>query len=317
MSIYIHPNSLCQSLTIGTGTRIWAFVNILKGAQIGSDCNICDHVFIENDVIVGNNVTIKCGVQLWDGITLEDDVFIGPNVTFTNDLFPRSKQYPTHFKKTLVRRGASIGANATILPGLTIGMFSMIGAGSLVADNVPPFAIVVGNPARIVGYTNSSSKFDDQKSIKTPSRQIDDDSKQLLNEFDQSQGVLVYELPAIKDLRGSLTVGEFEKTLPFVPKRYFLVFDVPSNKVRGEHAHRQCHQFLVCIKGSCSVVVDDGASRREILLDRPNKGIHIPPMVWGVQYKYSADAVLLVFASEYYDENDYIRDYDDFIKHLN
>jgi len=306
---FVHTNALCESVDIGENTRIWAFSHVLSGAKVGSDCNLCDHVFVENDVVIGNRVTIKCGVQIWDGVSLEDDVFIGPNVTFTNDPFPRSKQYPESFAKTLVRRGASIGANATVLPGVTIGMEAMVGAGAVVTHDVPPYAKVVGNPARIIGYTNSSV----QEACETGSG-----GDSFLNKTFASivNGVKVYELPLIKDLRGNLSAGEFERNVPFPPKRYFLVFDVPSGKVRGEHAHKQCHQFLICIKGSCAVVVDDGVNRQEILLDRPNKGLHIPPMVWGVQYKYTPDAVLLVFASDYYEASDYVRDYDEFMKFI-
>lgn len=147
-----HSHALVESSKVGSGTRIWAFAHVLPGAILGRDCNICDHVFIENDVVVGDRVTIKSGVQLWDGIRLEDDVFVGPNATFTNDPFPRSKQYPEQFPRTLVRKGASIGANATILPGLTIGMDAMVGAGAMVTKDVPANAIVVGNPARVVRY---------------------------------------------------------------------------------------------------------------------------------------------------------------------
>jgi len=148
---YIHPNALVENgAEIGNGTRVWAFVHILPKARIGEECNICDHVFIENDVSVGNRVTIKCGVQLWDGITVEDDVFLGPNDTFTNDKFPRSKVYPEAFLKTVVKKGASLGANATILPGITIGEGAMIAAGTVVTRDVPANALVMGNPGRIV-----------------------------------------------------------------------------------------------------------------------------------------------------------------------
>jgi len=123
-----HAQALVESTSIGAGTRVWAFAHVLPGAVIGSDCNICDHVFIENKVTVGDRVTIKCGVQLWDGVTVEDDVFIGPNVTFTNDPTPRSRQHLEAYPETVVRSGASIGANATILPGLTIGQSAMVGA---------------------------------------------------------------------------------------------------------------------------------------------------------------------------------------------
>jgi UDP-2-acetamido-3-amino-2,3-dideoxy-glucuronate N-acetyltransferase len=150
---FSHEHALVEpGAEIGDRTRIWAFTHVLAGARIGADCNICDHVFIENDVIVGDRVTIKCGVQLWDGIRLADDVFIGPNATFTNDLFPRSKKYPESFLQTHIQSGASIGANATILAGLTIGEKAMVGAGSVVTKDVPPYAIVVGNPARIIRY---------------------------------------------------------------------------------------------------------------------------------------------------------------------
>ena len=151
----IHPLSDVQSPHIGDGTRVWQFCVILENARIGSDCNICSHVFIENDVIIGNRVTVKCGVQIWDGMRIADDVFIGPNVTFTNDAFPRSRKKVAEYPVTTVGQGASIGANATILPGITIGSNAMIGAGAVVTRNVPDDAIVKGNPAVISGHVNS------------------------------------------------------------------------------------------------------------------------------------------------------------------
>lgn len=151
MPFFKHPQALIESgAKIGENTRVWAFVHILPGATIGADCNICDFVFIENDVIIGDRVTIKSGVQLWDGVRLDDDVFIGPNVTFTNDKFPRSKQYPKQYPTINVKKGASIGANATILPNIVIGEKAMIGAGSVVTKDVPSNAVVVGNPARVI-----------------------------------------------------------------------------------------------------------------------------------------------------------------------
>jgi UDP-2-acetamido-3-amino-2,3-dideoxy-glucuronate N-acetyltransferase len=146
----IHPSSDVQSNQIGVGTRIWQYVVILPGAVIGRDGNICSHCFIENNVVVGDRVTVKCGVHLWDGVTLEDDVFVGPNATFTNDLRPRSRNAAAQLLHTLVKRGASIGANATILPNLIIGEGAMVGAGAVVTKDVPPRTLVVGNPARIV-----------------------------------------------------------------------------------------------------------------------------------------------------------------------
>jgi len=149
MSIFTHEKSDVQSSTIGAGTKIWQYVVVLKNAVIGEDCNICSHCFIENDVVIGDRVTIKCGVQIWDGLRIEDDVFIGPNATFTNDPYPRSKQ-EFALLQTVIKKGATIGANATILPDITIGENAMVGAGSVVTKDVPPNVLVVGNPARII-----------------------------------------------------------------------------------------------------------------------------------------------------------------------
>lgn len=150
--MFIHPLSDVQSKIIGEGTKIWQFVVVLGGAQIGKNCNVCANALIENDVVIGDNVTIKSGVYVWDGVTIEDNAFIGPCAVFTNDKFPRSKVYPEEFPKTLVKKGASIGANSTILPGVTLGENCMVGAGSVVTKDVPDYAIVMGNPARIIKY---------------------------------------------------------------------------------------------------------------------------------------------------------------------
>jgi UDP-2-acetamido-3-amino-2,3-dideoxy-glucuronate N-acetyltransferase len=161
----IHPLSDVQSSQIGEDTKIWQFSVVLKGAKIGSNCNINCHTFIENHVVIGNNVTVKSGVYIWDGINIEDDVFVGPSVTFVNNAYPRSKQYPDNHIGATIRKGASIGANATIMGNLEIGEFAMIGAGSVVTKHVPARALVVGVPAKIVSWLNedgSKMQFEDE-----------------------------------------------------------------------------------------------------------------------------------------------------------
>lgn len=146
----IHPLSDVKSANIGEGTNIWQFCVVFPKARIGRNCNICANVLIENDVVIGDNVTVKSGFQLWDGLEIEDNVFIGPNVTFTNDLFPRSKVYPEKFERTVIKRGASIGANSTIIAGHTIGKNAMIGAGSIVTKDIPDNELWFGTPAKFV-----------------------------------------------------------------------------------------------------------------------------------------------------------------------
>ena len=148
-----HPMAVVEEeVVVGNGTRIWAFAHLLKGVIVGEDCNVCDHTFIEGRVRIGDRVTIKCGVSLWDGVVVEDDVFIGPNAVFTNDKRPRSRKRPPEYPETILRQGCSLGANATILPGLTIGYWAMVGAGAVVTRSVPDFALVTGTPARRVGW---------------------------------------------------------------------------------------------------------------------------------------------------------------------
>lgn len=309
---FLHPNALCESGDVGAGTRVWAFAHVLPGARIGRDCNICDHVFIENDVVIGDSVTVKCGVQLWDGMRIGHRVFIGPNATFTNDRFPRSRQYPDAVLHTIVEDGSSIGANATILPGVRIGRGAMVGAGAVVTRDVPAHATVVGNPAIVIGYQNTGGSGDPAVGAL---KYISGGS---LGEAVGSRlelgvgGCWLERLPYFADMRGSLTPLQLHKGLPFLPQRVFLVYGVPSHNVRGEHAHHTCKQFLISAHRGVSVVVDDGESRREVRLDDQTVGLYLAPMVWGIQYKFDPECVLLVAASDPYEATDYIRDYVEF-----
>jgi len=249
---------------------------------------------IDPSVVLPDDVVVKSGAYLPAGLTLEGGCHIGPNAAFIDG------------RPSTVRRGVWVGANATIHAGLTLGALCVVRPGSVVSRSVPPGAIVEGNPAAIVGYVNA-----DREAVRA--LQPPPPRPQAVLERTPVRGVTVHHFPLIPDLRGNLTVGEFERQIPFVPKRYFMVLGVPNREVRGEHAHIVCHQFLLCPRGECSVVADDGDNKVEVLLDAPNKGLYLPPMVWGIQYRYSADAVLLVFASHIYDSADYIREYDEFL----
>lgn len=204
----------------------------------------------------------------------------------------------------IIGEKAHVQAGAIISGTVTVSGNALIQAGAVVTRDVPAHAIVAGNPAQIIGYTANAENRGQ------PSTILPRENGQVATTV---RGVTLHRLPKVIDLRGNLTVGEFGKTIPFDARRYFMVFGVPNAEVRGEHAHRSCHQFLVCARGSLAVVADDGCNREEFLLDDPSIGLHLPPLTWGIQYKYSADAVLLVFASEYYDSQEYIRDYSEFI----
>jgi len=262
-----------------------------------------DRVTLGADSEVGRNSSIGDGSYLARATVVGESVQIGPNV---------SCQEPADLEDSrnviVIDDSALIDIGATICSSVRIGVNAEVGAGSVVTRDVPPNAIVVGNPAAIVGYRPAAPNT---PSISIRATSLSDDR------FPFSIGhAVVHRLQRIDDLRGSLTFAEMESGLPFRPKRFFTVFNVPSREARGEHAHRQLHELLVCIRGECAVVLDDGFTTGEIMLDRPDVAIHIPPMIWRTHYKYSQDAVLLALASERYEADDYIRDYSDFVREM-
>jgi UDP-2-acetamido-3-amino-2,3-dideoxy-glucuronate N-acetyltransferase len=263
-----------------------------SGTALGRQIVVGPTVVIGTESVIGDGVRICSGVQIGNGVTIDAGV-----------VFARAQE-SEKASAAVVRDGVWIGAGAVIGAGLVIDAEAVIRPGTVLTRSVPRAAIVEGNPAAIVGYTQMSPSARAEPGV------IDADKPIVTTPV---KGVTIHTLPVIRDLRGDLTVGEFDRQIPFVPRRYFLTFGVPNREVRGEHAHRECHQFLTCARGSCAVVVDDGSRRLEIALDSANRGIHLPPLVWATQYKYSADAVLLVFASHYYDAADYVRDYREFV----
>lgn len=302
-----HDTAIVESEQIGRGTHIGAYVRVMPTARVGDSCLLGDHTFIGDGVVMGNGVRIEGGVQIHGAVVLEDEVHVGSNVTFAPDPAPSGVGVDGEASKTLVRHGVSIGAGTTVLRGVEIGLNARVGAGSVITSNIPPQAIVSGNPTRITAYATVR----DPRALKEV--RVGDSSGP---EPIPVRNVKLHVFPQVTDIRGSLSFAEYSDGsmgLPFLPVRYFLVYGVPGREVRGEHAHRTLHELLVCVNGSCAVVVDDGTNQAEIPLDRPNIALHLPPMTWTMQYKYTTDAVLLVLASDVYKHEDYIRDYKQFL----
>lgn len=290
----IHPTAQVQSVELGPGTSIGAFVLVDAGARLGAGVVVEAHAQVHEDVIVGDGCRIGAGVQLWPGCRLEEGVVLGAGVGFVRQ----------EGSRTWLRHRAQVGENATIAAGITLGVDCQVRPGAVVTRDVPPNAIVSGHPARIIGYRDAP----ELPLVSTITASQTEEPPAL-----HARGARLIRLPKIVDLRGALSFGEIGAQLPFTPQRFFVVYDVPSQEVRGEHAHRACHQFLVCVKGRCAIVVDDGTHRDEVLLDSARLGLHLSPLVWGIQYRFSPDAVLLALASDCYDAADYIRNYDEFL----
>jgi UDP-2-acetamido-3-amino-2,3-dideoxy-glucuronate N-acetyltransferase len=301
MTAALHPTAVFPEGIDAPDVGLGAFSVVQSGASLGSRCLLGPQVVVESGAILGDDVVVRGQVLLPGGLTVGDRVLIGQHATFIEHR-DASDARPTRTGQE-IGPDATIGANSTILGGITIGRNATVGAGAVVTHDVPPNAIVVGNPARIVGYAGGT----------TP---IDSSGPDAVVPVSRVPGVELRKLMRATDLRGSLIAANFAKDLPFLPRRAFVVFDVSSKHIRGAHAHRACEQFLICLSGSLTCVVDDGDARQEVVLDRPDIGLHMPAMIWGTQYNYTEDARLLVFASHEYDPDDYIRDYDEFLAEL-
>jgi dTDP-4-dehydrorhamnose 3,5-epimerase-like enzyme len=246
------------------------------------------------------NISLGQDTIVSAGTIIEDGVSIGHRVIAVGDGIQ-------------IRANARIDSGCIISENVTIGTCAWIRAGSVVLYSVPANAIVEGNPAQVTGYQAFESKNIPKQTTLIDYHAIDGRQARP-SKIDLEVGrSALYFMRQIGDPRGFLTVGEVPAEVPFSPKRYFAVYNVPSQELRGEHAHKECEQFLLCLHGSCRVLLDDGKKRCEVILDRPDMGVYMPPMIWGTQYRYSSDAVLLVLASMPYSAEDYIRTYDEFI----
>lgn len=304
----IHSSAICESLPASGDIEVGAFSRIEAGARIAASCIIEDHVTIEAGAVLGTGCVVARGAYICGQSILEDNVYIGPHAVLTNRRFPRASLLPAETIQPIrIEQGCSIGAGAVILPGLRLGRSSMVGAGAVVTLNVPPYAVVVGNPGRIVGYDRQSGVH---MTTRTPEPQLHSQTAA----GDTIAGVRLFRLRSYRDARGSLIPVELDRDLPFRPARIFLVYGAADTRIRGEHAHRECHQILVCMHGSVRVFVDNGSARHEFTLQSPEEALWLKPGIWASQHHFSPDARLLVYASHGYDDNDYIRDYELFLQ---
>jgi UDP-2-acetamido-3-amino-2,3-dideoxy-glucuronate N-acetyltransferase len=287
------------------------FSNVHASSLVGIGVLIDTEAYIGPNCHLEGSIEVESGAILKGGITFIGDIVVGRGSIIEPGVCIAAPLYERVAESTVVHVGNNVhvGAGTVLLKGVTIGHHAWIEPGTVVTQNIPSYAIVGGNPAKITGYVgNSSYQLNNASTLVAFNDKVEVYPSSV-------QGVTVHHYARISDLRGDLSVGEFERSVPFQPKRFFIVYDVPSAETRGQHAHMKCQQFLICVAGSVSVVVDDGEHREEVLLNRPNIGLFIPAGIWGIQYKYSTNGTLLVFASEYYDASDYIRNYDNFLKY--
>lgn len=298
----IHPSVTTGARFLkGKNLKLGMSISIGDDVAVGDNCSIGDNVTIGNHVAISNNVSISSGVCICDGVQIESDSYIASGVVFTKS---GGNEYAVSSTPTTVSTKAYVGANATICQ-TSIGSNSVVKPGTVVTRKVPSNAIVCGNPAKITGYMDTDIVAQRKHSTYTKDAP-----------YTSKTGAQVFNIPKFSDMRGDLSVVEIEQLLPFPVKRLFYTYNIDTELVRGEHAHIHCQQFLLSVAGSVNVVCDNGHHREEFVLDSPQVGLHIPPLCWGVQYKHSKDNILLVLASHSYEAEDYIRDYDTFLKHI-
>ncbi|WP_319777815.1 WxcM-like domain-containing protein [Maridesulfovibrio sp.] len=295
-SVYGSPFS------IGNKSYIQHHSTIGDNVTIGDNCLIQSNVVIDDNVHIKNSVTIKSNVCICKDTIIESGTCVESGTVFISDRLASSREAGC----AKVGRDVIVGANSTIYP-VKIDANSIIKPGSVVTRDVPHNSIVAGNPAKIIDYVDTDVA-NDQKPLS-----VYGDKKPYISKT----GAIVYSIPTFSDMRGDLSVLEFEQFLPFSVQRVFYTYNIDTEMVRGEHAHIECKQFLIAIAGSLNVVCDNGFVREEFVLNTSQKGLYIPPKCWGIQYKHSKDSVLLVCASMAYDSDDYIREYDEFIKYIN
>lgn len=301
MEIFRHPSSIIDTESIADDVQVGAYAHLQSQVRVGKGASIGEMVLVERGATIGDRVAIGSGAVLCQGMVVEDNVTIGTQTVFATDR-PMGQEHSD--TPTRVRAGARIGARSTILHGLTIGEHAVVNAGSVVTHDVPHHAIVEGHPSRIVGYVDAERADRALAPVLSAQRGL----PRL-----RTKGAALVAIPQVTDIRGVTSFAEIGKHLPFIAKRYFVVTDVPGREVRGEHAHKTLHEFLVCLKGSLSVMIDDGTIREEIQLDSQAIGLHVPPQVWRVVYKYTPETLLLSLCSHVYDPHDYIRDYSEFL----
>ena len=276
------------------------------GTGIVSEVSADPGVVAPADFVLGAGCSVGAYAFIGPGCVAEDNVQIGARATV---LAPEPTS-DVAAQRLLVQSGATIGAGAVVCGANVIGRGARIEPGAVVTSDVPPHAVVAGNPSHVTGYVSAAAGGAPGRPIEMVHAPKEVGAVVLPN------GVSVIRFPEVIDLRGQLTFGEVDGQLPFAVDRFFLVYGVESQELRGEHAHRRCHQLIIATTGAVSVLTDNGSELIEVRIDEPTIGVHLPPMVWGVQFRHTADAVLMVLASDRYDADDYIRDYDEFIREV-